>query len=533
MPPRIGSTPCRQISNNGPADLAAAAGDVRAAQADTTGPAPATPQQAARTAAQRYAGQVGDLVDVLDKQGVLPDDGADTIKTATKAALDPNALLTNEHLQDIGKLGLDPQTTGLIGTVLQRINSLTSPDLTTATPGPAEGFMRGPAGSVIGGALGSAAGLHGAVLGALAGQVLRPAVSAATGRVGAMVDRVLGTSSPSLLAQGQRAAAMLDAAGVTVPDTAAGLQAAMSASNNAITAQARLMGLDPAKALSAGLDAALGDKIALDRQDAGAMMRQDFVSRGGPQAQETAQARTQMLQDMQAAPGLMAQDLANRGGVQAQETSQANAQANVQRSQDVADAQAMDAARTRGLNLNDVAGNAVARIAYQKLMAEKGLTGMPTVDAARNAPTPAPGDAAGPLSPQGIATARAIAANPTGPTATQAALASLSDPVPGIEGLSKPALVQGQLLPDWQYGIGQSVMQALNLRGMPKNLSPVQVAEAAVRSLQAKQAFSPEFANALMAHSGRVVRGVYNAIRNEAMLAHGVDMRTLAAQQAG
>ena len=575
--------------------LAGAAQDVAGAQGDTTGPAPATPQMAAKTAAVRYAARVSDLANTLDKQGVLPEDGVGVIRDATKAALDPNTLLTQGHLDDIGALGLDPTTTGLLGSALQRINTLTAPDLATTSPGAVERFARGPAGSVIGGALGAATGLHGAALGAMTGHLLRPAVSAAAGPVGAMVDRMLGTSSPSLLAQGQRAATMLDAAGVTVPDTMAGLQAAMSASTDAITTQARLMGLDPAKALSAGLDAAQGDKFkldyadatamnrqgdqaanqqralqvadatALDRQmtqqqnfqrgqdvsSAQAMMQQDMMSRGAPQAQDATLANQQAVQqrsqdigdatamdrqrtqaqalqrsqDLQTAQAMMAQDFAARGGSQAQDTTLANQQANTQRAQDVADAQVLDAARTRGMNLQEAAANTVQGMAYRRAMAQK---------AAAPAPSPAPGpqDADGPLSPVAVAKARTMAANPTGPTATQAALSSLSEPMPGIEGLSKPALVQGQLLPDWQYGVGTDVMKALQLRGMPKNLSPAQVSEAAVRSLQDKGAFSPDFADALMDHRGRVVRGVYNAIRNEALLAHGVDMRTLAAQQA-
>ena len=481
------------------ATLAGAAQDVAAAKGDTAGPAPATSQQAARSAAVGYAARVGDLANELDKQGVLPDDGVATIRTATKAALDPNALLTQGHLDDIGALGLDPQTTGLIGTALQRINTLTAPDLTTTSTGPVEGFMRGPAASVLGGALGSVSGLHGAALGAMTGQVLRPVVSAAAGPVGAMVDRMLGTSSPSLLAKGQRAATMLDAAGVTVPDTMAGLSAAMSASNDAVASQARLMGLDPAKALSAGLDAAQGDKFKLDYADAQAMNRQ-FNQQGGPQPQP---AQAPVVAPVQGPP---------QAPVPAPMASPASP-APVP----VTTAAPMSAPATAPAVSPEILQAAQLRSQIQR------ATGP------ASGPAPGPQDANNPIA---AAQARVMAANPTGPTATQAALASLSQPMPGMEGLSREALVQGQLLPDWQYGVGTDVLKALQLRGMPKNLSPAQVSEAAVRSLQAKQAFSPAFADAMMAHQGRVVRGVYNAIRNEALLSHGVDMRTLAAQQA-
>ncbi len=477
--------------------LAGAAQDVNGAQGDTTGPAPATAQQAAKTAAVRYATRVSDLANTLDKQGVLPDDGVDTIKTATKAALDPGALLTQGHLDDIGALGLDPTTTDLLGTALKRINTLTAPDFVATSAGPVEGFARGHAASVLGGALGSVSGLHGAVLGALSGNILRPAVASTLGPVGRMFDNMLGTSNPSLLARGKQAANMLDAAGVTVPNTLDGLQAAMSASNNAISTQARLMGLDPAKATADGLQDTLSAKIATDRQDALAMMKQDFAQRGGVQAQETALA----ARNPQGPPGPAAPAVEPP---QAPTPIPAAAPVNV---------------------APGPAPSPVSSVPPEVLQAAQLRAQAQQVAG----PAPGPQDAANPIA---AAKARAVAANPTGPTATQAALASLSQPMPGIEGLSKPALVQGQLLPDWQYGVGTDVLKALQLRGMPKNLSPAQVSEDAVRSLQSKGAFSPAFGDALMSHSGRVVRGVYNTIRNEALLSHGVDMRTLAAQAA-
>jgi hypothetical protein len=160
--------------------------------------------------------------------------------------------------------------------------------------------------------------------------------------------------------------------------------------------------------------------------------------------------------------------------------------------------------------------------AQARLMGLNPASAVPAPEAAAvQAVKPAPG------SPEAVATARAATATPTPPEA------NLTAPMPGMDGLSDVAKAQGALLPEWQYGLGKNLADALSLQGTPKPINMAQEVQTALDSMKARGWFDQMFSDALMAHNGRVTRGLYNVIRNEMLGNHGIDRRTLDAQASG
>ena len=126
--------------------------------------------------------------------------------------------------------------------------------------------------------------------------------------------------------------------------------------------------------------------------------------------------------------------------------------------------------------------------------------------------------ATGPL-PPGLAqlpgTARQTAQ--TGPAGVPDALAT--DP----SGLSPAALAQARRLPDWVYGIGTALENALQVSGQARPVAMYPEVMNAVGRLQAKGTLPGGIATALRGHDGRIVRLLYGLIRNEALLHNGID----------
>jgi hypothetical protein len=88
--------------------------------------------------------------------------------------------------------------------------------------------------------------------------------------------------------------------------------------------------------------------------------------------------------------------------------------------------------------------------------------------------------------------------------------------VPGGPGLGSAAA-------QWQWGLGNNVSQALVQSGTPKNVNIAQEVNQAVGQLVDAGHFDPVFQHALMQHDGRVTRGLYNLVRNQMLLNHGID----------
>ena len=146
------------------------------------------------------------------------------------------------------------------------------------------------------------------------------------------------------------------------------------------------------------------------------------------------------------------------------------------------------------------------------------------------------------MSPAELAAwARADASKPaqTGPAQPEPAqrTPSASDlalpDVNGPNGMSADALkLLGLRLPEWQWGLGNDLQRALYLSGTPKPVNMAQEVSSAVRKLRDAGHFDDAFHRALMDHQGRVTMGVYNLIRNQMLLTHGIDRRTFEAQTA-
>lgn len=532
---------------------AAAIDAVRQVQREAVSLDPVPDAVAANTAADVRALQVTRLAETMDRQGVLPETGKQAIREAVRAAQDPATALTSEHLDGVRALGLDAETTGRITDTLAQVNMLTSPDFTVAPKGPVEGVLRSSGPGVVGAVLGSLGGPTGTVMGAVAGHMLKPAGAGSLGALGKVIDRMVGTATPSIIAQAKAAAEMMKAAGIAIPDTDAGLHQATTQARSAIEAQSRLMGLQEAQdrataqrfvqdygdaqhmnrrfdaQRAAEGRATYADALAMDSQrtaaqraeralevgDALAMDRQRTTAQRQERGGEVADAKvidTQRTRDQNAQRGAEVADALAIDRQQSQDQ-------NTQRAVEVADAKVIDAQRTRGINLNEREGGKVATMALRRPEVPQAPQAIPSGPAA-------PKDASGPLSdPATIAKARAIAKR-------GAEVPEVAQPIPGMDGLSREAVLHGELLPEWQYAIGAALKQELQTAGVAKNVNTAREVAEAVAALRDRGAFAPEFAQALLGHSGRVVRGVFNLIRNEALLRHGIDMRTLEAQAA-
>lgn len=227
------------------ARVTAAAGQaLRAASTAADGTTLSTPD-AANAAIGSTSSGVLQLIGALGKQGVIGGDEGKTIGTALRAAASSTENLTPQHLQDIAALQLDQPTHEALTGALQVINKLSGATSAQA-PGPVQGALEAASGP-IGGALlgGLEGGGSGAVAGAMLGHVVRPALSGALGGIGAKLDGVLGLAKPSLVLQANRAASLLRAAGQPIPDTRGDLMTAIAASQGALAAQRRILGLAP------------------------------------------------------------------------------------------------------------------------------------------------------------------------------------------------------------------------------------------------------------------------------------------------
>ena len=437
---------------NRAAALAALKG-TQGASTDTITPTAAT--IAARTTTRDLSQGIGQLAAALKGQGIIDSDGVATIGRALGEARNSQGALTQDHLDAIDGLGLDPNTGQVLKSTLGQIDLLSDAGIAKRGTGPIEGAARALGGEAAGGVIGTlGGGPIGAGVGIVAGHVLKPYVAGLLGGFGSKLDQVLGTSRPSLIKEGAAAAQMLQASGLQIPDTRADLLAAIGQQRNAVATQAAIMGL--------------GGSGSAGPTTAGAS--------AGPQGTPVAP------------PAPVA---ANVPGAAV---------------------------------MNAAAGRAAAR----------------TVLSGAAAPTEAgtaPGATALASQPNGVlaqASASASAGGSSGPgVAPGAAATGLSAPLDGPVGLSPDAMRDGQLLPEWQYALGKNLQDALVAAGTPRALNYAQEVSNAVNGLRDDGVFDQPFADKLMSHDGRVVRGLFNLVRNRMILEAGAgDRRVLAAQAA-
>lgn len=84
--------------------------------------------------------------------------------------------------------------------------------------------------------------------------------------------------------------------------------------------------------------------------------------------------------------------------------------------------------------------------------------------------------------------------------------------------------ILARYLPDWQYGVGADLQAALSASGLAKPLNYSQEALRALGQLRDSGAIGGDVHDAIAGHQGRLMAPVYNALRNQALLNHGIDL---------
>ena len=389
-----------------------------------------SPAVAARTAIAQRSQAVLDYAkhQASDDVGTLDRDQVATIKQAVTAASRPSQTLTADHIASIDALPIpEDQRHALIG-ALGEMNALSDPANQAPVGGPVSQGL-GLAGDLMGHAM----HVHGAP-----GFILRPVINAITAKTGATIDRLIGADKPKLLGDANRAAAMLEANGLQVPDNIGSLKGAIANSQSAIQAMAGAVGLDPA---NYGLDATL--RTAVSRQ--------------------AGQASKDVITP---APTTMTP------------------------------AEALALAKT-----GVASGTPQVSLQTPNAVAGSGQPGGVTMASTDNVKSPG----------------------------------HLSDPEPAMLSTppQSPESLMAQRLPRWQWVLGNKVQQDLALAGMSKNLNYSKEAATTIGQLRDTGLIDGPLHDKLMTYDGQTVpRGFFNLVRNQMLLNHGVDRRTMAAQSA-
>lgn len=421
--------PAMAPEDQGRIGVTAAAGKaVSDVQNSSSGDVP--PAVAARTAISQRSQAVLDYAKHLssDDVGTLDKDQVGTIKQAVTAASRPSQTLTADHIASIDALPIpEDQRHALIG-ALGEMNALSDPANHAPVGGPVSQGL-GLAGDLMGHAI----HVHGAP-----GFILRPVINAITAKAGATLDKLIGADKPKLLGDATRAAAMLEANGLQVPDNVGPLKEAIANSQSAIQAMAGAVGLDPA---NYGLDATLSTAVSRQSRQASKDVVTPAATTMTP-AEAIAVARS------------------NRATGGSQDTSQT-----------------------------------------------------PNAAAASGQPSGAQGAS----------------------TDSVRSPAHMSDPEPAM--FSTPpqstASLMAQRLPRWQWVLGNKVQQDLALAGMSKNLNYSKEIATTIGQLRDTGLTDGPLHDKLMTYDGQIVpRGFFNLVRQQMLLNHGIDRRTLEAQAA-
>lgn len=564
------------------ATTAAAGAALRDAQAPGLNGATLSPADAARAAIVKLSGGVSKLSGSLADEGMIDDGDRGTITDALRAAQSPTYNLTSDHLDAIKALGLDPASHEALTGALRTIDRL-APTTKPQGPGPIQGAFEEASGPVAGAVVGGlGGGVPGAIAGAVLGRATRSILSPAMGGLGAKLDGLLGTTKPSLVLDAQRAAAMLDAAGQQVPDTHAGLMGAIAGSKDALTQQAILLGLSqptPGEDIKTPLDlqqaatqaAALKAKqtdaayTQAGKQDAADAVKARQVDAAYQGQQPDYGAAFAAMEAQQQQDAALA-----RQRVAALTTSQVAGYQSDQAAQAAA-LRADAASRERSANLQEQAANRISGMLYRQAgdAREAGVTGARAIGvnspedvfAATGGLAGSPGagpdmtgfsDPTGPpvrspvpvyqrtpvvMSgaiqdgsgvPQG---SRGASGSVAGPGGAPGGVPAAFDPT-GPGGLSFDAMLQAARLPQWMFGLGTALENALQASGQARPVNMSSEVHQALDDLHTSGALNGDMVAALKAHSGKVVPLVYNLIRNAMLLRNGVDRRVEAAQQA-
>lgn len=191
--------------------------------------------------------------------------------------------------------------------------------------------------------------------------------------------------------------------------------------------------------------------------------------------------------------------------------------------------------RERSLNLTERAADKVSGMVHRMEKSRQGSEG----------PTEAPVPGSGPpvANPERATTQTAnpkAATVPKAPSETPGDGFTIRDRTNASRGAQNPLKelvpsdgvhqVDGHSLPDWMFKLGDDLGKALNTSGDAKKVNTAQEVVQSLSDLVARGDMDVRVAKALTEHKGAVVWGVYNLIRNDMLMRHGIDRRTLQAQ---
>lgn len=555
-------------------DVAAAGATLRAAQSGGLSPA-----DAARSAILDSGNQVRALSDALHGQGVIDGDGKATIAQAMAAASDPRRSLTADHLGAVDGLQLDPDTAAALGATLRRTDLLSQVGNDGST-GPFQTIARAAGGPVTGAAIGALTGGHvGAEVGGIVGAAMKPAVADRLGSVGARVDDALGLGDPQLVKDARSTTAMLTASGLPVPDTQASMLTAIGANRDVLAQQRAWMAQmgqaqDEATAINRNFDQTSAAQASADRAAYQTMLREAYST--NQQASQIDAAHQQMTSALASrsntadtAGNWLERQLVAKfkaanpmvpvtgAGAIGATTPEAVFQATGGRYGNPAG----DAPNMSGMSAPGGAGQAqggpqttpgpqpapVQAGPQPGIAAPTAPPGPSQAQMPTPGPMPAQGQPQAPLTPSPMAAAQArsavAAALPGGgqsgaqpaPRAVdpiqaavarsqiQAVLQGSKRPAVDLSGLVPAAQAQAAPLPEWVWQHGKNLEDALVASGQAKPVNMMGEAVRSLDSLKAKGLLPADVAEGLKGHQGRVAWPIYNLVRQETLLRHGID----------
>lgn len=516
---------------------------------------------AARTAADGYARDVGRTLDALGRADIIsPEQRATVSGLVADARNSQRSIDTGEVARVLGDLPLPADTRAGLADAISQIDQLSTAGVAT----------RGNSVlSTLGGSLGASLG---AVAGKFTGVpwLTVQAGGQAGAAFGQRVGSALGLGSPALVKEGTRAIQMLDASGVTVPETRKGVLDAVAQSRDVLQAQAAALGLNPE---NYGFSTAERRAMTRDAVDAEKRRQQDIAA--GYKAHEAAtadaakvdaerskaydQADAAKARDLDAAfrdmearqriegQGAKAERLATAARTRSEVAGFLADQAAIAKDQQAHAAQnekltadgERQAARGEAAmgQLRATTDGAGLRVdaALEKLGgagAGMPLEGSGRVAETRVAPSATPiagytveGVRASPGAvPEG---ARAIGPGGALEPSRQPVSNDLTRLMPEV---SQDGAALARKLPDWQFRLGKDIQEALQLSGRPVDVNYARESLKALRQVQAAGHIDHALHDAIAGHDGRLVQGFYNLVRQAAFLAHDIDRRTIEAQ---
>lgn len=513
---------------------------------ETENPQKPNANVAARTGKESYANDIGRLIDTWtngDSAIFTADQGKAARGLLSEAknsqrSQDPEAVRAA-----IAELPLSGDSKKSLADALSQVDMLSTAgvkDSNKSKLGAVLAFAGGAAGVMTPG--------H-PFMGAQAGSML--------GRFGGdWISRKLGFSNPALVTEGAKAVAMLDAAGVTVPDTRAGLVDAIGQSHDTMKVMAAALGLNPENygftsaeqramtrdatkaetAKTAQTEASYKQDAATERTTAKV---DDAKSQAFDMADQARQASVESgYKSMEADQRISAQSdkldqLRNMATTRSQVSGYLADQAAIQKDGVVRSQQSEQSskdgdrqdARGQAEMAKVTAAGENAGVRMDRITDRMSPAEVVAIQRSSRAGNKAPPEA--PIEGQATPTAgkgpQASKGVPEAPT-------SLSDPAPEMLNMTPEAAMIASHLPKWQWVMGQKVQQQLAMSGNAKNVNYAKESMAVVDQMHDAGIIDGPMRDGLKSFDGVMPRGFFNLIRQRWLMNHGIDRRTSEAQ---